>query len=190
MTARRQNGIPEAPAVRRITVLLGVLLVAAGCSGDDAPVEEAATTTQAPATTQPAAEPTTSSSSAGEEVDAKVVYEPGDCTYLGPAVIPRGTTATFEFDDGGHAVSLIVEPVIDGTTREEIIEYYETHGGPNAGPLGQPSFAVGQRPHFQTGAGVLVVEFLDDRDWTVECRTPTNLTNRAYLGGMIQVIDG
>jgi hypothetical protein len=142
-----------------------------------------------PATTQPAAESTTSLSSAEEAVDATVVYEPGNCTYFGPAVIPRGTKATFEFDDGGHAVLLIVEPVIDGTTREEIIEYFETHGGPNTGPLGEPSFAVGH-PNFQRGAGLMVVEFRDDGDWTVECRTPPHLTNRAYLGGMIKVIEG
>ena len=87
--------------MRHIAVLLGVvLLVVAGCGGgEDTP---AATTTQAPATNQPAAESTASLSSAEAAVDALVVYEPGNCTYLGPAVIPRGTKATFEFDDGGH----------------------------------------------------------------------------------------
>ena len=36
MTARRQNGIPGARAVRYVAV---VLLVGAGCSGDDAPAD-------------------------------------------------------------------------------------------------------------------------------------------------------
>ena len=178
-------------AMRPIAVLLGVLLlVVAGCSGgDDAPAEPAAATTQVPATTQPAAESTTSLSSAEAAVDATVVYEPGNCTYLGPAVIPRGTKATFEFDDGGHAVDFIVGLVIDGTTREEIIEYSETRGGSNAGPLGVPYYSAG--PFYsQGGAGFMVVEFRDDGDWTVECLTPPDLTNRIYLGGMIKVIDG
>ena len=176
--------------MRHLAVLVCVvLLMVAGCSGDDAPAEPAATTTQAPAATQPAAESTTSSSSGEEAVDATVVYEPGNCTYLGPAVIPRGTKVAFEFDDGGHAVSLIVDGVIDGITREEIIEYFETHGGPNAGALGAPYFAGGQFL-FRGGAGLLVVDFRDDGDWTVECRTPADSTNRSYLGGMIKVIEG
>lgn len=180
--------------MRHLAVPIGVLLlVVAGCGGggggDDAPAEPAATTTQVPATTQPAAESTTSLSSAEEAVDATVVYEPGNCTYLGPAVIPRGTKATFEFDDGGHAVDFIVDGVIDGVTREEIIEYFETWGGPNAGPLGQPYYSA-ETPKFHKGAGWMVVEFREDGDWIVECRTSPELTNRAYLAGMIEVIEG
>ena len=180
-------------AMRPIAVLLGVvLLVVAGCrGGDDAPAELAATATQAPATTQPAAESTNplSSSSAEEAVDAAVVYEPGNCTYLGPVVIPRGTKATFEFDDGGHDIYFVVGLVIDGTTREEIIEYSETRGGPNAGPLDEPYYSAGSF-YPQEGAGLMVVEFRYDGDWTVECLTPPDLTNRRYLGGMIRVIEG
>ena len=173
-------------AMRPIAVLLGVvLLVVAGCSGDDAP---AAATTLAPATAQPAAESTPSSSSAAAAVDAAVVYEPGNCTYLGPAVVPRGTKAAFEFDDGGHVVLFVVGLVIDGTTREEIIEYTETHGGPDAGRLVTPYYSAGP-VYYQEGEGLLVVEFRDDGDWVVECLTPPDLTNRRYLGGIIKVID-
>jgi hypothetical protein len=174
--------------MRHIAVLLSVLLlVVVGCSGEDAPAEPAATTTQAPATTQPAAESTTSLSSAEAAVDVTVVYEPGNCTYLGPAVIPRGTKATFEFDDGGHAVELIVSRVIDGTTREEIIEYTES---PNTDPLLMPHFVVEVRAYHQEGAGSMVVEFRDGGDWTVVCRTPPHLTNRLYLGGIVKVVGG
>ena len=189
MTAKRQNGIPGGRTMRPIAVLLGVLLVVAGCGGDDAPAEPAAPTTQAAATTQSAAESTTSLLSDEEAVDATVVYEPGNCTYLGPAVVPRGTKATIEFDDGGHDIDFVVARVIDGVTREEIIDYFETWGGPNAGPLSSPYFGVGH-PHFQDGAGLTVVEFRDVGDWAVECRTPPHLTNRAYLAGMIKVIEG
>ena len=172
---------------RDFAVLLGVVvLMVAGCSGDDAP---AATTTQVPATTQPAAESTTPPSSGDEAVDATVIYEPGNCTYLGPAVIPRGTKLTFEFDDGGHAVLFVVGLVIDGTTREEIIEYSEIRGGPNAGPLGTPYYAAGLF-YSQDGAGSRVVEFHDVGDWTIECLTPPDVTNRRYLGGMIEVVAG
>jgi hypothetical protein len=172
--------------MRRIPALLGVLLLAvAGCSGDDAP---AATTTQVPATTYPAGESTTSLLPAEEAVDATVFYEPGKCTYLGPAVIPGGIKVTFEFDDGGHAVLLVVGLAIDGTTREEIIEYSETHGGPNAGELGTPYYAAGP-VYYQQGAGSTVVEFRDDGDWSVECLT-RDYTNKRYLGGMLKVIPG
>lgn len=173
-------------AMRPLAVLLGVLLlVVAGCGGDDAP---AATTTQAAATTQPAAESTTSLSSAEAAVDATVVYEPGNCTYLGPAVIPRGTRVTFEFDDGGHAVLFVVGLAIDGTTREEIIEYSKTRGGPDADLLGVPYYSAGP-VEYQHGSGSMVAEFRDDGDWSVECLTRDD-TNKRYLGGMIQVIDG
>ena len=177
--------------MRHIAVLLGVLvLVVAGCGGgDDAPAEPAVTTTQAPATTQPAEESTISLLTVEETVDATVVYEPGNCTYLGPVVIPRGTKLAFKFDDGGHAVFFVVDRVIDGTTREEIIEYFETWGGPNARPLGQPYYSA-ETPKFHKGAGWMVVEFRDDGDWIVECRTLPDLTNRAYLAGMIEVIEG
>ena len=172
--------------MRHIAVLLGVvLLVVVGCSGDDAP---SATTTQAPATTQPAAESTTSLLSGEEAVDVTVVFEPGNCTYLGPVVIPRGSKVTFEFDDGGHAVDFIVGLVIDGVTREEIIEYNETRGGPNA-EIVTPYFSAGLG-YFQWGAGLQVVEFRDDGVWSVECITSPDSTNRAYLGGMIKVIEG
>ena len=97
---------------------------------------------------------------------------------------------TFEFDDGGHAVRLfVVARVIGGTTREEIIEYSETRGGPNTDPLGEPYYAV-EPIHGQEGAGLLVVELRDAGDWAVECLTPSDLTNRQYLGGMIKVIEG
>ena len=96
---------------------------------------------------------------------------------------------TFEFDDGGHAVFFIVGLVIDGITREEIIEYDETRGGPNAGPMVEPYYSAGLF-YYQRGAGSMVLEFRDDGDWTVECFTPPDLPNRAYLGGMIQVIEG
>ena len=190
------------PAMRPIAVLLGVLLlVVAGCSGDDAPAEPAATTTQVSAITQPAVDPTISPLSAEEAVDATVVFEPGSCTYLGPVVIPYGTKVAFEFDDGGHAVDFVVGLVIDGTTREEIIEYNETRGGPNTAWVSTPYFSAGpayrQRnegflEEGSTGSGehVMVVEFRDDGDWAVECITSPYLTNRAYLGGMIKVIEG
>jgi hypothetical protein len=176
-------------ALRPIAVLLGVLLlVVAGCSGDDEP---AATTTQEAATTQPAAESTTSLSSAVAAVDATVLYEPGKCTYLGPAVVPLGSTVTFEFDDGGHAVWFAVGKLIDGATREEVVEYNETHGGPDTYALGPPDYAVSPEPeYYQVGTGSLQVEFWDDCDWAVLCWTPPDLTNKFYLGGMIQVIEG
>ena len=170
--------------MRPSAVLLGVvLLVVAGCTGDDAP---AATTTQVPATTQPAAESTASPSAAEEAVDATVVYEPGNCTYLGPVVIPRGTRAIFElFDDGGQDSYFVVALTIDGVTREEIIEYNETDSGPNALPMPTPYFVAGP-VYYQEGAGLMVVEFRDDGDWHVVCGTPQD----SYLGGMIQVIEG
>ena len=188
MTARRQNGIPGALPMRHRAVALGVvLLVVAGCS-DDTSAEPAAAATQAPATTQPAAESTTSLLPAAA-VDATAVYEPGNCTYLGPAVIPRGTNATFEFDDGGHDSFVVVALTIDGVTREEIIEYNETHGGPNAGPMVTPYFVAGP-VFYQEGAGQMVVEFRDDGDWHVVCGTTPRSTNTSYLGGMIKVIAG
>jgi hypothetical protein len=178
--------------MRHLALLLGaLLLVVAGCSDGDAPAVEAPSTTPAPATTQPASESTTALSSAEAAVDATVVYEPGNCTYLGPAVIPLDSTVTFEFDDGGHAVYFAVGKLIDGATREEIIEYNETHGGPNAGALGPPDYATSREPeYYQVGAGSLEVEFRDDCDWAVLCWTPPNLTNKFYLGGMIKVIEG
>ena len=177
--------------MRRLVGLLGVLLmVVAGCSGGDDP--PAATTTQVPATSQPDVESTTplSSSSAEAAVDANVVYKPRKCTYLGPAVVPLGSTVIFEFDDGGNAVGLIVGKLIDGATREEIVEYNETHGGPYTYPLTTPDYAASPDPeYYRDGAGSLKVEFWDDCDWVVLCWTPPNFTNKLYLAGIIQVIE-
>lgn len=175
--------------LRAVALLVAALvLLEAGCGDDDPATGAVTATTQSPATTQPAAESTTSLSSAEEEVDATVVYEPGNCTYLGPAVIPRGTRVTFEFDDGGHTVQFVVGLAIEGTTREEIIEFSETYGGPDADLLGVPYYSAGP-VDYQHGSGSMVVEFRDDGDWSVECLT-RDYTNKRYLGGMIKVIAG
>ena len=105
--------------LRAVALVVAVLVLsAAGCGDDDPATGSVTTTAQAPATTQPTAESTTLVSSVEAAVDATVVYEPGNCTYLGPAVIPVGTKAIFEFDDGGHVVDFVVGRVIDGITRE------------------------------------------------------------------------
>ena len=83
---------------------------------------------------------------------------------------PLGAKATFEFDDGGNPVGLIVGHFVDGNTREEILEYFETHGGPDAPALVQPHYAVGD--HFvQLESGVMEVEFRDPGSYGVVCST-------------------
>lgn len=174
-------------------LVVALVLLVGGCGDDDSATRAVAPTTQAPTTGHADVEPTTSTPSSPLEgtIDATVFYEPRKCTYLGPAVVPLGSTVTFEFDDGGHAVAFVVGRLIDGATREEIVEYNETHGGPYTYPLTKPDYAVSPEPeYYREGAGSLKVEFWDASDWVVLCWTPSNFTNKYYLGGMIQVIEG
>ena len=191
--------------MRRIAALMAALvLMVAGCggSGDSTSADsteaaspviatsQSANTTQPTPNTQPAVESATPTSAAPDMagLDAKAIFDDNVCAYLGPAVVPLGAKATFEFDDGGHPVALIVGQVAAGTTLEEIVEYFEAHGGPDAPELVQPPYAVGDQ-FVQLESGVMDVEFRATGDYGVVCATAPEDSNRYFLGGLIQVIE-
>ncbi len=121
--------------MRRFTTLIGALvLVVAACSGSASPTATpgpatatlvAATPAANPASTAPAATPVA--------ISATVTFDGQACTYAGPAVIPRGAAVTFTlvntpaWEKGSLGAALLVTPVLDGTSWEQVLAYAETH---------------------------------------------------------------
>jgi type IV secretory pathway protease TraF len=114
--------------MRRFTTLIGALvLVVAACSGNASP-----TATPEPGTATPLAAspgPTTATPAA---ISAAVTFDGQACTYAGPAVIPRGAAVTFTlvntpaWEKGSLGAALLVAPVRDGTTWEQVLAYAAT----------------------------------------------------------------
>ena len=169
--------------MRRITALIvSLVMVLAGCGGDgDEPafVESPTTTTQA------AQEPTTTSQPAAqavEAVDAKVVFDGENCSYLGPVVIPAGTEATFEFDDTAHPAALVVLLVEEGTTWDQVVEAT----GPGTARV-PPSWVVNMWVQIETGS---LVTTLGEGNYLVTCNTAPDDTDAVHPAALIQVIEG
>ena len=72
-------------------------------------------------------------SSNSTAISAAVTFDGQTCTYAGPPVIPRGTAVTFTlvntpaWEKGSLGAGLLVTPVLDGTSWEQVLAYAETH---------------------------------------------------------------
>jgi hypothetical protein len=114
--------------MKRFTTLIGTVVMAvAACGGaaSPTPIPAAATpaATPAPVTASPA--PVTASPAAF--IEAKVTFDGTKCTYAGPATVPHGSTLVFTLENtaggmaDGNGAALVVAPVVDGTTWEQVL---------------------------------------------------------------------
>jgi len=115
--------------MRRFTTLSGALvLVVAACSGSASP-----TATPGPATATPSATTPGAVAATPAAISATVTFDGQACTYAGPAVIPLGAAVTFTLVNtpawakGSLGAALLVAPVRDGTSWEQVLTYAETH---------------------------------------------------------------
>jgi ABC-type glycerol-3-phosphate transport system substrate-binding protein len=165
--------------MRKTTSLIVALVMLAGCGGssetaasDPAPearaVAESATT--AVPTTTPAA------------MDAKVVFDGEACSYVGPAIVPDGTTVAFEFEATAKpdAIAMVVGGVEPGTTWEQYAEWADRNAAGSPPPFGTPDYRI------LLGPGSLSVE-LHDTDYVVNCATSPSDTNENFAAAFIEV---
>lgn len=117
----------------RFTTLIGSLaLVVAACGEAASPAATPAPATPAPATAKPVAAtpaPTGPAPTATAELIAvKVSFDGKTCTYAGPSTVPTGSTLEWTFANtplpvAAYVSVLVVAPVVDGTTWEQILAY-------------------------------------------------------------------
>ena len=122
--------------MRRETTLMGMLvLIVAACGGTASQPVTAGPTTAAPLTAAPVAAtpvPKTPTPAGATPipvamVPATVTFDGKACTYVGPAVVPSGSTMVFTLVNTPDALTstkgaaLIVLPVKDGTTWEQVL---------------------------------------------------------------------
>ena len=119
--------------MRRFTTLIGALvLVVAACSGSASPAATPAAT-PGPATATPLAAMPGAATATPSAISATVTFDDETCAYSGPTVIPRGAAVTFTLVNtpawakGSLGAGLLVTPVLDGTSWEQVLAYAETH---------------------------------------------------------------
>lgn len=186
----------------RFTTFIGALvLVIAACSGSASPAATPGPATATPASAAPA--PTEAASMA--PIAVTVTWDGKTCTYSGPAVVPLGSTAVFTLVDMERekdssmaaANSLVVNPVVDGTTWEQALDYAANHGGaepppwariPGAGPDGLAETQSLLSPIAAEG-GTLTVRFTRNA-YEVACHTSPWTTDKAYPAILLQVMKG
>ena len=94
-------------------------------------------------------------------ISATVTFDGQTCTYAGPAVVPRGAAVTFTLVNtpawakGSLGAALLVAPVRDGTTWEQVLAYAEKRHvfplpewilipGTGVGPYGADAEGLGE----------------------------------------------
>ncbi len=202
---------------RLMTSVAAVALLVSACgsaatSAAPSVPAQAPTATVAPAT----AAPTPLASEAA--IAVKVTFDGETCTYAGPSVVPSGAVIEWSMENTPEAfkstkgAGLLVLPVADGTTRDEIVEYTSTHGAseipdwayvPGTGTyngvegLGEMKTLVAFYPQFgadgtveYVNSGQTMTTTLTRAAYYVGCHTAPEDTDWAYPAVLLQVIKG
>jgi hypothetical protein len=184
--------------MRRITTILGAMALAvAACAGTSpTPTPNPAT----PTPVQPTAAPVTVAPQATLlPISAAVTFDGKTCTYSGPTVIPRDAAITFTMTNtpaalqGSVGAALIVGPVVDGTTWQQILDYMATNPvskepdwvflpgiGDRAAQILYPESAA-------AGTTMRVVPTME-LDYLVICGTPPDETDKGYPAILLHVL--
>jgi hypothetical protein len=190
--------------MRRFTTFIGtVVLAVAACGGaaSPTPIPAAATpaATPAPVTASPA--PVTASPAAF--IEAKVTFDGTKCTYAGPATVPHGSTLVFTLENttgakaDGVGAALLVLPVLDGTTWEQVLadtakaKQTDTPAWaviPGAGSDGLAEVEV-LLPESAALGTVLTTE-MERSTYYVGCGTSPETTNKPYPAVLLTVLPG
>jgi hypothetical protein len=190
--------------MRRFTTLIGaVALAIAACGGAASPTPIPATAapaaTPAPVTAAPAAVTT----SPAAFVDVKVTFDGAKCTYAGPATVPHGSTLVFTMENttagmvDGKGAALVVVPVVDGTTWEQIL------ADPNAKKstdvpawavipgAGSDGLAEAESLLPESAAlGVVLAMEMERSAYYVGCHTAPEKSNTPYPAILLTVLPG
>jgi len=190
--------------MRRFTTLIGALALAvAACGGAVSPTPIPATATPAatPAPVTPAPAAVTASPTAFIEV--KVTFDGTKCTYAGPATVPHGSTLVFTMENtaaemaDGNGAALVVAPVLDGTTWEQVLA--ATTAGkasdvpswaviPGAGSDGLAEVEL-LLPE-SAALGTAITTEMERSTYYVGCATAPEKSDKAYPALLLTVLPG
>lgn len=184
--------------MRRFTTLMtAMVLVLAACgtsattlASPAAPPPSAAPVTAAPATPPP----TATAAPTPDVLAVSVTFDGRTCTYAGPPVLPVGTALAFTLtntpatlDAATPPAGLVVVPVVDGTTWEQIqadlVKYKASEVPdwariPGAGADGLDE-ANGLSPEGAAAGNVLVTRLTRDA-YYVGCHTSAKTTDTPH----------
>jgi len=114
--------------MKRFTTWIGTLaLVVAACSAGASPSATPVPATPTPAATTAA--PTAPAPTATPaQIAVQVTFDGTTCTYAGPSTVPAGAVLVFTYANtplpiADYGSGLVVAPVDDGTTWEQILAY-------------------------------------------------------------------
>lgn len=115
---------------------------------------------------------------------AKVTFDGEQCSYEGPAMVPANAELTFEFDSSVEpdSVALVVGPLREGYTWEDVLEYAAEHGAGHVPPFAAPGYKI------KYGPGSLVMT-LDTGTHFAVCDTAPEYTNSHYPAALIEVTE-
>jgi len=190
--------------MRRFTTLLGALALAvAACGGAASPAP-----TQVPATPTPAETPAPSTAapvtpSPAAFITVSVSFDGETCTYSGPSVVPHGSTLVFTLENttaamaDGIGAALIVLPVLDGTTWEQVLadtakaKQTDTPDWaiiPGAGSDGLAEVEI-LYPN-SAALGTILTTEMTRSTYYVGCGTSFETTNKPYPALLLKVLPG
>ena len=190
--------------MRRFTTLIGTLALAvAACGGaaSPTPTEVPATATPAATSTPATAEPVTPSPAAF--ITVSVSFDGETCTYSGPSVVPHGSTLVFTLENttaamaDGIGAALIVLPVLDGTTWEQVLadtaKAKQTDTPPWAVIPGAGSDGLAEVEILYPNSaalGTILTTEMTRSTYYVGCGTSFETTNKPYPALLLKVLPG
>ena len=184
---------------RLTTLIWALVLVVAACGGAASPPA-----TPAPATATPAAAtaaPTTPGPTAtAAQIAVQVTFDGKNCTYAGPSTVPAGAVLVWTYANTppaveGYGSALVVAPVVDGTTWEQILVYLAGESRASVVPdwLTIPEAGQGEiKLLFDDSAaagGTLQVKLTRDA-YYVGCNTNVAGGDKAFPALLLQVMKG
>lgn len=113
---------------------------------------------------------------------AKVTFDGEACYYEGPAAMSAQAEVTFEFEPSVEPdlVALVVGPLREDFTWEEVLDYSAENPAGHVPPYAAPGYQI------QYGPGSLAVT-VDTGSYYVVCATSPEHTNSAHPAALIKV---
>lgn len=113
---------------------------------------------------------------------AEVTFDGERCLYEGPVTMPAQVELTFEFSPTvePEMVALVVGPLKEGYTWEEVLEYSDENPAGDVPPFADPGYQI------QYGPGSLVVT-MEAGEHFVICDTSPTYTNSRHPAALIEM---
>jgi hypothetical protein len=186
--------------MKRFATLMGAAALVIGACGTGASSSPTPAPTPASTGTPAAGAVTPAPAATPDAIVVAVTFDGTKCTYTGPAVVPTGSTIAWTLVntpaalEGSRGAALVVVPVVDGTTWEQIVADVDTIKGtdipawsviPGAGPTGLDEVEV-LYPEGAAAGNTLTTKMTRNA-YYIGCHTSPEETNKPYPGTLIKV---